>query len=123
MEIVNDDDDSLELNSSNKQDFIYDNSEAEARLDLKAAAGAEENNDESEGQNLLEGEDEVVLAKPAGRRQVRADSYSQINIFSVNGCEYFKCNTCPQQYKRSAGTKNICNHLLKCHGLTSLTRV
>lgn len=96
MGIVDDDDDSLELDSSNKQDPVYDNSEDEARLDPEAAAGAEENSDESEGQNPLESEDEVVLAEPAGRRQVRADIYSQISILSVNGCEYFKCNTCPQ---------------------------
>ena len=123
MGIVDDDNDSLELDSSNKQDPVYDNSEDEARLDPEAAAGAEENSDESEGQNPLEGEDEVVLAEPAGRRQVRADIYSQISILSVNRCEYFKCNTCPQQYKRSAGTKNICDHLLKRHGWTSLTGV
>ena len=121
MEIVDDDDDSLELDNSDKQD--PNNSENEARLDPKAAADAEENSDESEGQNPLESEDEVVLAEPAGRRQVRADIYSQISILSVNGCEYFKCNTCPQQYKRSAGTKNIRNHLLKRHGWTSLTGV
>ena len=110
----------MELDSSEEQDPVYDNSEDEARLDPEAAAGAEENSDESEGQNPLKSEDEIVLAEPAGRRQVRADIYSQISIFSVNGCEYFKCNTCPQQYKRS---KNIRNHLFKRHGWTSLTGV
>ena len=92
--IVNNDDDSLELDGFNKQDPIQDNSEEETRLDLEATAGAEENIDESEGQNPLESEDKVVLAKPAGHCQVRAYIYSQINILLVNGCEYFKCNTC-----------------------------
>lgn len=123
MGIVDDDDDSLELDSSEKQDPVYDSSEDEARLDPKAAAGAEENSNESEGQNPLESQDEIVLTEPAGRRQVRADIYSQISILSVNGCKYFKCNTCPQQYKRSAGTKNICDHLLKRNGWISLTGV
>ncbi len=121
--IVDVDDDSLELESSEKQDPVYDISEDEARLDPEAAACAEENNDKSEGQNPLKSEDEIVLAEPAGRHQVRADIYSQISILSVNGCEYFKCNTRPQRYKCSAGTKNIRDHLLKRHGWTSLTGV
>ena len=123
MEIVDDDDDSLKLDNSEEQDPVYDNSEDEARLDPEEAAGVEENSDESEGQNPLKSEDEIVLAEPAGRRQVRADIYSQISIFSVNGCEYFKCNTCPQKYKRSVGTINIRDHLLKRHGWTSLKGV
>ncbi len=90
--IVDDDDDSLELDSSEEQGPAYDNSEDGARLDPEAAEGADENSDESEGQNSLKNENEIVLAESAGR-QVRADSYSQISILSVNGCEYFKSNT------------------------------
>ena len=123
MGIVDDDDDSLELDSSEEQDPVYDNSEDEARLDPEVAAGAEENSDESEGQNLLQSGDEIVLAKPAGRRRVRADIYSQISFLSVNRCEYFNCNTCPQRYKRIAGSKNIRDHPLKRPGWTSLTGV
>ena len=60
----------MKLDSFEEQDLVYDNSEDKARLDPEAAAGAEENSDESEGQNLLKSEDKIVLAKPAGRRQV-----------------------------------------------------
>ena len=84
------------MDSSNKQDPVYNNSEDEARVDPKAAPDTKENSDESKGRNSLKGEDKVILAEPAGCYQVRVDIYSQISIFFVNGCKYFKCNTCPQ---------------------------
>ena len=74
----------MDLNNSDKQDS--DNSENEASLDPKAAVVAEENSDDSEGQNLLESEDKVVLGELAVHCQVRADIYSQISIFLINGC-------------------------------------
>ena len=71
MGIVDDDDDFLKLDNSDKQDL--NNLENEPRLDPKAAADMEENSDKSEDQNPLESENKVILAKPAGYRQVRVD--------------------------------------------------
>ncbi len=58
--IVDDDDDSLELDSSDEQDAVYDNSEDEAKLHPEAASGAEGNSDESEGPNSLKSEGKIV---------------------------------------------------------------
>lgn len=86
----------MKLISFNKQDLVYDNLEDIARLDFKANVGSEKNSDKSEGQNLLKSQNKIVLAKFAGCCQVRTNLYSQINIFSVNKCKYFKYNTCSQ---------------------------
>ncbi len=115
MGILDDNDEFLEQNGAEERDPVYDNSEDKARLDFQAAAYTEKNSDESEDQNSLKIEDEIILAELAGRCQVRADSYSQITIISINGCKYFTCNTCPQQYKQSPGTKNILDHLFKSY--------
>ena len=45
MKREKDNDNSLGLDSFKEQDFLYDNSKDKTRLDLKAAAGAEENSD------------------------------------------------------------------------------
>lgn len=76
MGIVDDDNNFLELDNSEKQNPVYDNLGDEARLNLKAAADAEENNDENKVQNPLESEDKIVLAKPADCCQIRNDIYS-----------------------------------------------
>lgn len=47
MKIVNDDNDFLRLDNSNKQDLIYNNSKNEVRLNSKVAADAEKNSDEN----------------------------------------------------------------------------
>lgn len=62
----------------------------------------------------------TILAEPASFCQVRADIHFKTIIISINGCEYFKYNTCPQKYKQKAGTKNIHDHLFKYHGWRSL---
>ncbi len=85
--MVDDDDDSLELDGSEKQDTVYDNSKDEARLNPEATEGEEKNSDESESQNSSKSEDKIVLAEPAGRRQVKPDIHPQISIHSINGCE------------------------------------
>ncbi len=110
IRILNDDD-FLKLDIAEKQDLVYNILEDEARLDLKASADVEKNSDENKGQNLLKIEDKIILAKPTGPRQVRVNINTQIIIISVNGCEYFKCNTCPQQYKWSVSTKDTYNHI------------
>ena len=92
MGIVNDDNNFLELDNSNKQG--PNNLEDGIRINSEIAADVEENNNESEGQNLLKSEHKIVLVKPANCRQVRANIYSQISILSVNRYEYFKYNTC-----------------------------
>ena len=112
-----------DLDYDNESNFVYHNSEDEARFDPKAAANNEENENKIESESHSDLEVEAIVAQPAGRRQVRSDIYTHISVISIDGCEYFKCNTCLQQYKRSAGTKNICDHLLKQHAWSSLTGV
>ena len=116
MRIEEEDDDLAESDNNDDSDPIYHNSDDEARLDPEAAADAEKDDDELESEINPEGEDEVVIAEHSSCRQIRSDIHSQISVISSNGCEYFRCNTCTQQYKRSAGTKNIRDHLLKRHG-------
>lgn len=121
MGMKEEDDDLAELDNNNDSDTIYHNSDNEAKLDPEAVSNAEEDDDELKSEINPEGKNEVVIAKHSGHCQIKLDIHSQISIILSNGCEYFKCNTCTQQYKRSAGTKNIRDHLFKQHGWTSLT--
>ena len=123
MGIEEEDDDLAESDNNDDSDPIYHNLDDEARLDPKAAADAKEDDDELESEINPEGKDKVVIAEHLSRRQIRSDIHSQISVILSNGCEYFRCNPCTQQYKRSAGTKNIRDYLLKRHGWTSLTGV
>lgn len=114
---------SAEPDNHDNSNLIYHNTENEARFDPEAAANAEQDDNELEIEINLDLEDEVAIANHTGRRQIRSDIHSQINVISSNGYEYFSCNTCKQLYNSSVATKNISNHLLKDHGWTSLTKV
>lgn len=115
MKIENDDDNDelLELDNDNKSNLIYHNLKDEARFDPEVAADIEKNDNEIESKSHSEVIDETIAAGLTSRRQVRSDIYSQISVISISGCKYFKCNICPRQYKRSAGTKNIRDHFFK----------
>ena len=123
MGIEEKDDNLAESDNNDDSDPIYQNSDNKARLDLEAAANAEKDDDELENEINLEGEDEVVIAKHLSCCQIRSDIHSQISVISSNGYEYFRYNTCTQQYKYSAGIKKIYDYSLKQHGWTSLTKV
>ncbi len=86
----------MELDNAEKQDFVCDILEDEARLNQKAAADAEKNSDERESQNFFKIKDEIISGKLSGCCQVRVNIYFQITIISINRCKYFQCNLCPQ---------------------------
>lgn len=103
----------MKQDDNNKSKLVYHNLEDEVRFDLEAAVDNEENEDEIESKVHLDLEVKAIISQPIGRCQIKSDIYTQISVISIEGCKYFKCNTCPQQYKHSASTKNICNHLFK----------
>ena len=85
----------LELVNDNESNLIYHYTKFEARLNPEVAADAKQNDNKIESKSYLEVIDEAMVAGLIGRHQVRSDIYSQISVISINGYEYFKCNTCP----------------------------
>lgn len=97
------------------------NSDDEIGNDPEAAADAELSENDIENTANEEGELEGNLRD--GRRIIRSDIHSQIKVVHVNGCEYLQCKHCIKKYKRTAGTKNVRDHLLHHHGWTGLTSI
>ena len=96
---IEDDDDSdsqlSDLDYDNESNFVYHNLKDEARFDPKVATDNEENENKIQSKTHSNLEVEVIVVQPAGRRQVKLDIYTQINVISIDRYKYFKCNICP----------------------------
>lgn len=55
------------------------------------------------------------------KRPKQSDIHSQCQQISKNNALYWKCKYCSQEYKQSAGTKNMRDHLVKTHGWDGLS--
>lgn len=95
-----------ELESQTRPRQMPIGSEEEAENDPEAAADHADEGSTRASTPSTNTREDADADMAISWRKIRADIYSEITIVKRNNQDYLQCKHCPQQYKRSGGTRN-----------------